>query len=138
MSLFYLHTSCIFHLPHERIHSYSFWIQQVQIYYSNARLSIPAANKYPAARSVHKVEVSCEPVDYHLFNTYMGNKRRGMRRSKIVTTIRTCFTVGSIIRISNGKSQRDKCNAVFTSLQNESITKTGPWFHQISDITAAC
>lgn len=58
----------IMYLPHKRIHSYSFWIQQVQIYYSNARLTVPAANKYPVVCSVHKVEVSCEPVDYHLFN----------------------------------------------------------------------
>lgn len=61
-----------------------------------------------------------------------------MKCSKIVTTFRTCLAVRGIIRISNGESRRDKCNAVFTSLQNESITKAGAWFHQLSDLMAAC
>lgn len=55
-----------------------------------------------------------------------------------MTIFRTWLTVRNIIGISNGKSQRDKCKAVFTNLQNESITKTGAWFHQSSDIMAAC
>lgn len=55
-----------------------------------------------------------------------------------MTTFRTCFTVRGIIRISSGKPQWDECNGVFTSLQNESIRKTGTWFYQLSDIMAAC
>lgn len=67
--------------PHERIHSYSFRVQQVQLHDGDTGLPLVVARKYLVGNPVHKVHVARQPVDGHVLHVCGGTKGE-VRRCK--------------------------------------------------------
>ena len=62
--------------PYWGVQSDAFRVDQVHVNDRDTRVSSRAANEYPVAHTVHKIEVSGEPINGHMFHIYKTKQEK--------------------------------------------------------------
>lgn len=66
--------------PHSWVQGYALWVVQLLIQQGHTSLTVLVAHKHPVIHVIHKVEVSCQPVDGHLLHIWWVHRREGEKR----------------------------------------------------------